>query len=157
MRGLMPVAALAGSLVVLAACGPKTTAPEDTAEMEPPRAYGDLPAYEGDPFVGFSEVVSVELPAEAEEESPETTQDAVEPAASSGPFSVQIMALADEATARGVAESVSDESGLPGHVDREGAYWKVRLGNFADRSEAAENLPLLVGLGFDDAWVVRRR
>jgi len=140
--------------MLTAGCGPATTRPETTGgETERPEAYTDLPGYEGDPFAGFAGVVSIDLPAPSdttsrtpEEEAPDT----------SGPFSIQIMALGDEATARGVAESAAAESGMPSYVDREGAYWKVRLGSFPDRASAASRLPELVELGFSDAWVVRR-
>jgi cell division septation protein DedD len=161
MRRLMAMALAAAAAVLAAGCGGQTSVSGETAETaetaEQPRAYGDLPGYDGDPFAGFGAVVSVDLPAEpAEDDSAQTQEEAGEAEAGSGPFSIQIMALGDEATARGVAESASEESGLPAHVDLEGGYWKVRLGSFSGRSEAAGNLPLVVDLGFEDAWVVRR-
>ena len=151
MRLLCTVLVLA---LLAAGCGPRTTRPETTGgETRRPGAYTDLPGYEGDPFAGFAGVVSIDLPAPSDTTAGPHTEEA--PAAS-GPFSIQIMALADEATARGVAESASEESGMPSFVDREGAYWKVRLGSFPDRASAASRLPEMVDLGFSDAWVVRR-
>jgi len=151
MRPLCAILALA---VLTAGCGPETSRPETTGgETETPEAYTDLPGYEGDPFAGFAGVVSIDLPAPSDTAS-RTPEEEVP--GTSGPFSIQIIALGDEATARGVAESAAAESGMPAFVDREGRYWKVRLGSFPDRASAASRLPDMEDLGFSDAWVVRR-
>jgi hypothetical protein len=150
-----PAIALA-TAAVLAGCGTGTSRPPTTGEPAPePEAYTDLPGYEGDPFSGFSGVVSIDLPAPAERPE-EGRPPEGEDRPSSGPFSIQVMALGDEATARGVAESASGESGMAAFVDHEGGWWKVRLGSFEDRASAAAALSEVVDLGFTDAWVVRR-
>lgn len=146
-------------LLLLTGCGSETAVRQEEPRVSaPPRSYGDLPGYQGDPFAGFSEVVSIALPAEVEQGAEEAGEAEVsETASASGPFSVQIMALDDESTARGVAESAGEQAGLPAFVDREGRYWKVRIGAFPDRSSAAGSLPQIRGMGFEDAWVVRRQ
>jgi len=151
MRPLWAILALA---VLTAGCGPRTTRPETTGgETGTPEAYTDLPGYEGDPFAGFAGVVSIELPAPSDTAAPSPEDEAPDV---SGPFSIQVMALGDEATARGVAESAAARTGMPSFVDREGAYWKVRLGSFPDRASAVSRLADMEDLGFSDAWVVRR-
>ncbi len=142
-------------VAVLAGCGTETTRPQTTGSDPPePDAYTDLPGYEGDPFAGFAEVVSIDLPAPSADGAEDPGDEGT--ATTAGPFSIQIMALGDEATARGVAESASDASGLESHVDHEGGYWKVRLGSFSDRASASAKLAEMAELGFFDAWVVRR-
>ena len=64
-----------------------------------------------------------------------------------GPI-VQVAALRDEARARTVARS------LDGHVERAGAWWRVRLGPFADRAAAQRARDAAVSRGYDGASII---
>lgn len=69
---------------------------------------------------------------------------------------IQVFAGRDEVTAAEVARRAGDAvPGVPVYVEAEASWFKVRLGDFADR-EAAEPLRVrLVGLGWAEAWAVR--
>ena len=150
-------------LLLLAACGEETVVPDGqvvhTGTADP---YGDPPDYAGDPFAGFDQIVTLEVPGETvpvpeeiPEEIPEETFE-IQETGSNLPFSVQISAAAEEATAQRLAEQVSAQVDAPVYIYHIGQYWKVRVGAFPTREETATLLEQLREMGFTDAWVVER-
>ncbi len=146
----------AGALLVilLAACGTQTvTVPtEEEIPEGPVDPYGDPPDYAGDPFAGFDEIVTLDVPGETVVEPPIEIPEYTPVL----PFAVQITAAAEEATAQRLAESVAADVDAPVFIDRIGQYWKVRVGAFATRAEADGLLEQLQAMGFADAWIVER-
>jgi len=52
----------------------------------------------------------------------------------------------------GIAREVFDQAV---HLDYEVPYYKVRVGDFADRKEAEEYLPAAIEAGYSNAWIVK--
>jgi hypothetical protein len=146
-------------VLLLAACGSQTANVPDQPAVPTGTAdpYGDPPDYAGDPFAGFDRIVSIDVPGDTvePEEIPEETVEVPE-VTSNLPFSVQISAAAEEATAVRLAEQVGSEVDAPVYIDHVGQYWKVRVGGFATREETEGLLHQLREMGFTDAWVVER-
>lgn len=140
-------------LMILAACGQETTTRNgsDQDRTGPIDPYGDPPDYSGDPFADFPQVISVGIPSEETE-----AHEAAEEVLSGTHFTVQISAATDGETAEVLAESVRAEITRPVFVDREGNYWKVRVGAFPAAEDAQEYTRVLVEMGFADAWVTTR-
>lgn len=77
-------------------------------------------------------------------------------AASAAGWRVQVFAARDEATATEVARRAGDAvPGVPVYVEAEEPWFKVRLGDFADRDAAEPLRERLIGLGWTEAWTVR--
>jgi len=112
--------------------------------------YGDARVYEGDPFAGYLEVHSIEVPG------PAAPADSTAAAVEGGPWAIQIAACTSESAAQRLLELASSDTGLAGHIDREGQWWKVRLGGWATRQEASSHLAGAKAAGYADAWVVER-
>jgi predicted small secreted protein len=151
MRSIVFVGLLA-SFAFLASCGNRTvTAGGQGTDVQsgPLDPYGDPRVYEGDPFAGYLAVHSLSVPG------PEVVPDSVSvPVA--GRWAVQVAACTSESAASRLLELASSETGLAGSVDREGQWWKVRLGGWASRQEAMDSLDLVKAAGYSDAWVVER-
>lgn len=71
--------------------------------------------------------------------APATTQSAPvsAPAASSGGFVVQVGAVSDQARAQQYQQRLSRQFGVPGRVEQNGAVWRIQMGPFASKSQAA--------------------
>lgn len=141
--------------VLLLACGEPTVTTYEQPEHTPPDPYADRPDYSGDPFEGFGEVVSMEVPGVVDTLEVEES-DTISLEESGGPYSIQISALSDRETALGLAEAVSADLEMDVFVDHVSSWWKVRVGSFEDQRSAEEHLDTVRSLGFGDAWVVRR-
>ncbi len=61
---------------------------------------------------------------------------AVSPAAA-GNFVVQVGAVSDQARAQQYQQGLSQKFGVPGRLEQNGAVWRIQLGPFASKSEAA--------------------
>jgi hypothetical protein len=146
--------ALAAAVLLLAACGHQTTVPDTgpvaTGPVDP---YGDPPDYAGDPFRGFGEVFTMEVPGEPPvvEEVPEIPE--IVPG---GNVAVQISAALEEESALHLVDLVQTQVDSPVFIDHIGEYWKVRVGAFATREEAEDLLHRLQEMGYADAWIVER-
>jgi len=75
-------------------------------------------------------------PVTAPVTAPGSTQGAVTPAASGG-YVVQVGAVSDETRARQYQQSLGQKFGVPGRLEQNGAVWRIQLGPFASKSEAA--------------------
>ncbi|NBC60897.1 SPOR domain-containing protein, partial [Enterobacter cloacae] len=72
--------------------------------------------------------------------APATTQSAAAAApaaASSGGFVVQVGAVSDQARAQQYQQRLSQQFGVPGRVEQNGAVWRIQMGPFASKSQAA--------------------
>lgn len=138
------------ALLITLACGTASSVPGDGTAEPDPDPYGDSPAYGGDPFAGFGEIVSIAVPGGLEEASPEQ-------GGTDGRFSVQVAACATPEAAESVAGELRGLLEQPVFVDREGAYHKVRVGSFESREQALALQASVRALGWSDAWVVERQ
>lgn len=147
----------AAFLISAAGCGTETASPPggggnstpggapETEQIDP---YGDPVVYPRDPFEGFPVINELDFPGE--------TRGDIEPAAGAGAWSVQIAACANESDASRLGAVASSLTGLPFFVDREDAWWKIRLGSYNSEEDAASGLATAVEYGYADAWIVRR-
>ncbi len=145
----MPRVVLIAVLILAAACGTTSTVPENGSADSNSDPYGDSPAYGGDPFAGFGEIVTIAVPGGVQEAS------RAEPAGN-GRFSVQVAACSTPEAAAGVAAELTGLLEQPVFVDPEGAYHKVRVGSFENREQALALQASVRALGWTDAWVVER-
>ncbi|WP_320713319.1 endolytic peptidoglycan transglycosylase RlpA [Enterobacter cloacae] len=58
-------------------------------------------------------------------------------AASSAGFVVQVGAVSDQARAQQYQQRLSQQFGVPGRVEQNGAVWRIQMGPFASKSQAA--------------------
>jgi hypothetical protein len=112
--------------------------------------YGDPREYEGDPFAGYLAVHSIDVPG------PAAPGDSVYTPAATGRWSIQVAACSTESAASRLVELAASDTGLEGHVDREGQWWKVRVGAWETMEEATSALGAVRTAGYADAWVVER-
>lgn len=70
--------------------------------------------------------------------APGSTQGAVAASpAAAGNFVVQVGAVSDQARAQQYQQGLSQKFGVPGRLEQNGAVWRIQLGPFASKSEAA--------------------
>lgn len=71
--------------------------------------------------------------------APAATQSAAAaaPAAASGSYVVQVGAVSDQARAKHYQQRLSQQFGVPGRVEQNGAVWRIQMGPFASKSQAA--------------------
>lgn len=70
--------------------------------------------------------------------APGATQGAVAASpAAAGNFVVQVGAVSDRARAQQYQQGLSQKFGVPGRLEQNGAVWRIQLGPFASKSEAA--------------------
>ena len=68
--------------------------------------------------------------------APAATQTAA-PATASGSYVVQVGAVSDRARAEQYQQRLSQQFGVPGRVEQNGAVWRIQMGPFASKSQAA--------------------
>ncbi|MDR0172260.1 endolytic peptidoglycan transglycosylase RlpA [Enterobacter sichuanensis] len=59
------------------------------------------------------------------------------PAAASGSYVVQVGAVSDQARAEQYQQRLSQQFGVPGRVEQNGAVWRIQMGPFASKAQAA--------------------
>jgi len=146
-------AALAAVLALTTACGgAMATRNEGSREASegPVDPYGDPRPSDRDPFAGYLAITSLEVPAAAD------TAGEAAGTASAGDWAIQVAACSSESAAARLGELASGDTGLDFVVDREGQWWKVRVGSFATREAAGVALEGVKSSGYDDAWIVER-
>lgn len=156
MMTKLSIALFAAILLTAPGCGTPVTAGgsaggggDGSTAPEAVDPYGDPVEYPADPFEGFPVVFELEYPG-AETPAPGDLPSA------GGAWAVQIAACSSEDDAGRLGGIASVSTGLPFFVDHEGSWWKVRLGSYRTREEAAEGLEKAVASGFGDAWIVER-
>lgn len=77
-----------------------------------------------------------------------------DPAGGEEAISVQVLATVDRRKAEELRESLAGRLGLPARIVREQEIWKVRVGSFEDLLAAEALRRRLIGLGYDDAFLV---
>ena len=68
--------------------------------------------------------------------APAATQTAA-PATASGSYVVQVGAVSDRARAEQYQQRLSQQFGVPGRIEQNGAVWRIQMGPFASKSQAA--------------------
>ncbi|MET4886960.1 endolytic peptidoglycan transglycosylase RlpA [Enterobacter asburiae] len=76
-------------------------------------------------------------PAPAPVAAPATQQAPVTAHAASGNYVVQVGAVSDQARAKQYQQRLSQQFGVPGRVEQNGAVWRIQMGPFASKSQAA--------------------
>ena len=69
-------------------------------------------------------------------------------------YRVQVLAAVSRANALRLRGTLADDLGLDAYIELEQGIWKVRVGNDEDRSVARALCRRLVGLGYEDAFIV---
>ncbi|MCU6670597.1 endolytic peptidoglycan transglycosylase RlpA [Enterobacteriaceae bacterium H4N4] len=83
-------------------------------------------------------VVAAPVTQNAPVTAPGSTQTPVAaPVSANGSFVVQVGAVSDQARARQYQQRLSQQFGVPGRLEQNGAVWRIQLGPFASKSEAA--------------------
>ena len=162
MKGMVAVCMIP-AVFALSSCGRRTTPPsagtgaQSSGTIDP---YGDPRTYSGDPFAGFLEVITIDLPAEdstaADSASTQESPPVTVPSSGQGSWCIQIAACSTQEDAARVAVQADPLTDLECDVESEPPWWKVRLGAFATREAAEARLIEVRALGYPDAWVVRR-
>ena len=102
-------------------------------------------------------VVTGEIRPAAELETDRPAVADEEPATLATGWRVQVYASRDETEAAGEATRVRDALAgeAPVYVERDDPWYKVRVGDFGDRTAADRLRERLAGLGWPEAWAVR--
>lgn len=82
-------------------------------------------------------VVTAPVTQPAPVTAPATTQSTPAPAAASGSYVVQVGAVSDRARAQQYQQRLSQQFSVPGRVEQNGAVWRIQMGPFASKSQAA--------------------
>ncbi|EMW0509320.1 MULTISPECIES: endolytic peptidoglycan transglycosylase RlpA [Enterobacter] len=82
-------------------------------------------------------VVAAPVTQPAPVTAPATTQSTPAPAAASGSYVVQVGAVSDRARAQQYQQRLTQQFDVPGRVEQNGAVWRIQMGPFASKSQAA--------------------
>lgn len=82
-------------------------------------------------------VVAAPVTQPAPVTAPVTTQSTPAPAAASGSYVVQVGAVSDRARAQQYQQRLTQQFDVPGRVEQNGAVWRIQMGPFASKSQAA--------------------
>lgn len=82
-------------------------------------------------------VVAAPVTQPAPVTAPATTQSTPAPTAASGSYVVQVGAVSDRARAQQYQQRLSQQFSVPGRVEQNGAVWRIQMGPFASKSQAA--------------------
>lgn len=151
------------AVLAVSSCGRQTIRPAPGTGAQssgPVDPYADPRTYSGDPFAGFLQVFTIDLPAEdstsADSASSQESLVIAGTPSERGPWCIQIAACSTQEDAARVAVGADPLTDLECSVESEPPWWKVRLGAFATREAAEARLVEVRALGYSDAWVVRR-
>jgi hypothetical protein len=162
--------AACAALVVLAGCGATAPAKKTTTRVEPApsgsydfRKEGKVPAPangSAQPETDVEEVAVTDSNIDVSEvEAPPDTLTRPAPTATvaADGFRIQLFASADREVAQNARSVASERLGLPAYLDLEEGVYKVRVGDFAKREDAAAALSAVRGKYYPDAWIVAAR
>ncbi|HHZ8495384.1 TPA: endolytic peptidoglycan transglycosylase RlpA [Enterobacter mori] len=82
-------------------------------------------------------VVAAPVTQPAPVTAPATTQSTPAPAAASGSYVVQVGAVSDRARAQQYQQRLTQQFDVPGRVEQNGTVWRIQMGPFASKSQAA--------------------
>ncbi|MBT1883146.1 endolytic peptidoglycan transglycosylase RlpA [Enterobacter mori] len=82
-------------------------------------------------------VVAAPITQPAPVTAPATAQSTPAPAAASGSYVVQVGAVSDRARAQQYQQRLTQQFDVPGRVEQNGAVWRIQMGPFASKSQAA--------------------
>ena len=163
----------AGALLVLSAgCGASTPPRQGSARVEPAssksgydfRKEGQIPPSTGGsarPETDVEEIAledSSSLQVSEADAPPDTTPKVSAPADSTGDgFRIQLFASADRDVAQNARDVAAQRLGVPAYLDLDGGVYKVRVGDYRRREDAAAALPSVRAQYYPDAWIVSAR
>ncbi|AUU84517.1 endolytic peptidoglycan transglycosylase RlpA [Leclercia adecarboxylata] len=107
---------------------PTTLAPGVLEGSEPPAPQPVVTA-------PVNQTAPVTAPVSAPTQAPVTAP--VSAPAQAGGYVVQVGAVSDRARAQQYQQRLGQQFGVPGRVEQNGAVWRIQLGPFASKSEAA--------------------
>lgn len=164
-----PVCVLA---LLVAGCGASAPPRQPTSRVEPAssgegydfRKEGRIPPPSGGSAQPETDVEEIPLADSSgldvsEADAPPDTV-ASEPATATAVvdgFRIQVFASADRDVAQNARAVAAERLGMPAYLDLEGGVYKVRVGDFARREDAAAALATVRSQNYIDAWIVPAR
>ena len=158
--------------MILAGCGATAPAKKNNARVEPAssgqgydfRKEGKIPAPANGSARPETDVEEIAVTGGSsidvtEAEAPPDTLNRPAPTATAvaDGFRIQLFATADRDVAQNARNVASERLALPAYLDLEEGVYKVRVGDFAKREDAAAALPTVRGKYYPDAWIVPAR
>lgn len=125
-----------GAATPLASGVVETNEPEATPAAAAPVAATPAATQSAAPVAAGTQAAPVTAPGSVQG-STQTAAPAAAPAAATGRYVVQVGAVSDKARATQWQQKLSQQFGVPGAVSSNGAVYRVQLGPFGSRSEAA--------------------
>lgn len=168
---LIKLAAAGLMLAAIAACGATTPPRQNASRAEPAsskggydfKSEGKIPAPAGgaaQPEADVEEMAVSDTTLDvADADAPvDSTPPVTAPADSMADgFRIQIFASADRDVAQNARTVAADRLRLPAYLDLDGGVYKVRVGDYLRREDAAAALPTVRGQYYPDAWIVPAR
>lgn len=165
------IAAVCAVTAVLAACGATAPAKQNSSHVEPARggynfkSEGKIPPPAGGsarPEADVEEIAVSDTTLDVSEaDAPrDTTPPVAAPVVSDATadgFRIQIFASADRDVAENARNVAASRLNLPAYLDLDAGVYKVRIGDYVTREQAAAALPSVRGQFYPDAWVVPAR
>jgi hypothetical protein len=159
-------------LVVISGCGATAPPRQSTGRAEPAssgggydlRKEGRVPAPAGGAARPETDVEEIALSdssslAVSDAEAPPDTVPRVSatPAVVTDGFRIQVFASSDRDVAKNARDVAQERLGVPAYLDLEGGVYKVRVGDFIQRDDAATVLSTVRSRYYPDAWIVPAR
>lgn len=154
-------------IAVVAACGATAPPRQNSSRVEPAKggydfkSEGHIPAPAGgsaQPQADVEEIAVSDTSLDVSEAN--APQDSTPPAApvvadsTADGFRIQVFASADRDVAQNARSVAAQRLGIPAYLDLDAGVYKVRVGDYLRRDDAAAALPSVRGQYYPDAWVV---
>jgi hypothetical protein len=163
--------ASAALLFVIAGCGASAPPRQGSTRVEPASSKGgydfhkegQIPAPAGGSAKPETDVEEIALEDSSLEVSeaeapPDTAPKVTAPADSTTDgFRIQLFASADRDVAQNARDVAAKRLGIAAHLDLDGGVYKVRVGDYRRREDAAAALPTVRAQYYPDAWIVSAR
>jgi hypothetical protein len=157
-------------IAVVAACG-ATAPPRQTSSRAEPakggydfKSEGRIPAPAGGSAQPQADVEEIAVgdtsldvsEADAPRDSTPPASPVVADSTADG-FRIQVFASADRDVAQNARSVAAERLGIPAYLDLDAGVYKVRVGDYLRRDDAAAALPSVRAQYYPDAWVVPAR
>lgn len=165
---LLQIVALCALTACLAACGATAPAKQNSSRVEPKGGYdfkseGKIPPPAGGsarPEADVEEIAVSDTSLDVSEA--DAPRDTTAPApvvtdSTADGFRIQIFASADRDVAENARNVAASRLNMPAYLDLDAGVYKVRIGDYVTRDQAAAALPSVRGQFYPDAWVVPAR
>ncbi len=168
---LLQIAAICALAACVAGCGATAPPKQNSSRVEPARggydfkSEGKIPPPAGGsarPEADVEEIALADTTLDVlEADAPvDTTAPAPTPVASDATadgFRIQVFASADRDVAESARNVAATRLNMPAYLDLDAGVYKVRIGDYVTRDQAAAALPSVRGQFYPDAWVVPAR